>query len=90
MQKKDSRYYKGKYFITFYADDDETFLYAFDNIYDILDFKHLAHNDQNKKTMQCNIMRALKWRNHETHCLTGKLMHVYLVDVFEKETDDDA
>lgn len=78
------RYYRGKYLIVFYDNDDETLLHEFDNIYGILEFKQLPPTPQNIKTMQCDLMRALKWRNHKTHCLTGKLMFVYLVDMIEE------
>ena len=79
-----SKYYKRKYLIAFYANDDDTLLYEFDNIPAILDFKSLEHTPQNIKTMQCNIMRALQWRDHKTHCLTGEMMYVYLIDMIKE------
>ena len=82
--KRDRYYYRGKYIIVFYAKDDETYLHEFDNIIDILDFKKLPHTPQNIKTMQCNIMRALQWRDHKTHCLTGEMMYVYLIDMIKE------
>ena len=81
---RSNKYYRGKYLIVFYDNDDETLLYEFDNIYSILDFKQLEHTSQNIKTMQCDLMRALQWREHKTHCLTGKPMYVYIVDMIEE------
>lgn len=83
--KHKHRYYRGKYLIVFYNSDNDSLLYEFDNVIEILDYKGLEHTPQNIKTMQCNLMRALKWRNHRTHCLNGKLMYVYLVDMIEED-----
>lgn len=79
------KYYRKKYLIVFYDSDNDTLLHEFDNILEILDYKKLEHTSQNIKTMQCNLMRALKWRDHRTHCLNGKLMYVYIVDMIEEE-----
>jgi hypothetical protein len=85
LRANSHRYYRGKYLIVFYDSDDDTLLHEFDNIISILDFKGLTHTPQNIKTMQCNIMRALKWYEHKTRCLTGKLNYVYLVDMVEED-----
>ena len=79
------KYYRGKYLISVYDSDDDTLLYEFDNILDILDFKKLEHTAQNIRTMQYNIMRALKWYDHKTHSITGKLNYVYIVDMIEED-----
>lgn len=81
-----STYYRGKYIIVFYEDDDETLVEVFDNIRAILRYKgNPRPSFQDVKTMQCDIQRALKKPDHRTSCLNGKQMRVYIVDMIEEE-----
>lgn len=84
-KRKQHKYYKKHYMIVFYDKDDETLLCEFDNVPEILEYKGLECTPKNIRTMHLNILRALTWRNHRTHCLTGKLTYVYLVDIIEEE-----
>lgn len=75
------RFYKGHYFIVFYDKTDEELLYMFDNVHDILKFKGLENNVQNRNNLNSLLYYALKSENHFTTVLNGKCMRVYIIDI---------
>ena len=78
--------YKERYWITFFDEDDETFLMGFDNLEDICRYKNLPVNKRNIDTIMINLYRALKRETHLTEMLIpGHPMHVYLIDMLDEE-----
>lgn len=74
-------YYKGRYFIVFYENDDETYVNSFNNVREILQYRNMPITRINVNMMNVELYRALKREDHTTQMLTGKTMRVYLVDV---------
>lgn len=74
-------YYKGKYFIVFYQNDDETYVTSFNNVREILAYKNMSITRTNVNMMNVELYRALKREDHKTQMLTGKTMRVYIVDI---------
>lgn len=72
--------YKGKYFIVFYDKTDEHLLYMFDNVKEILEFKHKEINRNNIILVNVELYRALKSEFHFTRFLTGDVMRVYIIE----------
>ena len=83
MKKSNSKFYKGRYHIVFYSKDDEEYIAGFNNIEDICRYKDREVNKSNLTMIRVELNRALKNINHETYMLDNKLMHVYLIDMFE-------
>jgi len=83
MQKqKDNKLFKGKYWITFYDWDDETFLIGFDNLEQICLYKGLEVNAKNMNKINMGLYRALRRKTHRTRLLNDDHdMHVYLIDM---------
>lgn len=79
-------FFKGRYFIVFYAEDNDTFVEYFDNIKEICKYKQLELTPQNLNLVQVELYRALRRDDHSTKMLNGRKMYVYLIDV---EDDDD-
>ena len=80
-------FYKGKYFIVFYAEDNDTFVEYFDSIREICNYKKLEMTLQNLNVIQVELYRALRRDDHSTTMLNGKKMYVYLIDVEDDEDD---
>ena len=79
------RYYKSKYFIVFYSENDEDYVASFDNISDICRYKQLDVNQTNTQAVKNLLWVALHKEDHRTRMLNGKLMHVYLVDIYDDD-----
>ena len=79
------KYYKGAYFIVFYDHDDDTILYLFDNVRQILEFQGKEINRQNINLLNVELYRALRSRTHNIKFLTGKKMKVYVIDVNKED-----
>ena len=75
--------YKKKYIISFYDENDETLLYVFDNIREILKFKKMEITKNNINSITTQIYKALQRDNHNCKFLTGKLMKCYIIDINE-------
>lgn len=74
-------YYKGSYFLAFYSITDETLLYTFDNIREILKFQDKECSRANIQYVKLLLYRALKRESHITSLLTGKKMRVYMINI---------
>lgn len=72
--------YKGHYFIVFYDIHDETLLYMFDNVREILNFMKKPITSNNVRLVNVLLYRALKSENHFTKFLTGRTLRVYIID----------
>jgi len=81
-------YYKKKYFISFYDESDENFVVSFDNLKQLCAYKGKELTSQNLILISVELYRALKRPDHTTRMLDGSLMHVYLIDVENKENDE--
>lgn len=77
------RLYKKKYMIVFYDMEDETYLYGFNNCYEICVWKKWEPTPKNLNFIQYTLCRALKRETHKTNLLDGTYMRVYLVDINE-------
>lgn len=77
--------YKGRYLIAFYDEKDEELLHLFDNVKDILAFQKKKITKDNLQKVYLNVYRGLKQENHLCEFLTGKSMHIYLIDNKEEE-----
>lgn len=84
-QQKKVKYYKSKYFIVFYDKNDEDYIISFDNISDICRYKKLDVTQSNIQCIKNLLWSAFKKPDHRTRMLDGRLMHVYLVDVYDNE-----
>ena len=80
-------FYKGKYFIVFYDDDDETFRYMFNNVREILKFKNKKFSTENARLVNVELYRALKSETHFTRLLNGELMRVYIVNMEDEDNE---
>ena len=85
----DNPYYKGRYLIAFYGEDDDTLIDFFDNIREICKYKKLEMTLQNLNLIQVELYRALRRDDHSTNMLNGKKMHVYLIDLEDDDEDLD-
>lgn len=74
-------FYKGKYFIAFYENDDDTYITSFNNVREILIYKNMSVTRTNVNLMNVELYRALKRDDHRTQMLNGKTMRVYLIDI---------
>lgn len=79
------KFYKKKYNIVFYDHTDEVYLYSFDNIIQICEFRGMEVNAVNKNLIGCEICNALRRKNHTTKMLDGRPMRVYLIDMFDDQ-----
>lgn len=83
------RYYRGKFFIVFYENDDETFFRCFDNVREILKYqreemkKDIEINQKTVRTLNIALYHALRREDHTTHMLGGT-KRVYIVDTTEE------
>lgn len=77
-------WYKNRYIIAFYEDDDETHFQSFDNVWDICRYKNLEINERNIRNLRNELCFALKRESHRTKMLNGNLMRVYLIDMIEE------
>lgn len=87
LSKNKSKYYKKKYFIVFYAENDEDYVSSFDNIKDICKYKSWEVSQTNMQKIKNLLWSALHKENHQTRMLDGKLMHVYLIDIYDDENE---
>lgn len=87
MSKKRD-FYKGKYFIVFYSQDDEELLYMFDNIREILKFQKREINRTNLNLINVEIYRGLKRESREVRFLTGEIMKIYIFDIENEENEE--
>lgn len=76
-------FYKGRYHIVFYAEDDDEYIAGFNSIKDICLYKEKPITSTNLNMIRVELYRALKNEKHETYMLDNKLRHVYLIDVSE-------
>ena len=81
------RYFKSRYFIVFYSENDEDYIASFDNISDICRYKQLEVNIANTQAIKNLLWVALQKKDHRTRMLDGRLMHVYLVDIYDKDEE---
>lgn len=79
-------YYKGKFFIVFYDENDERLQYMFDNVREILSFQRKETTRKNVNKVNVELYLALRRKGHQTRFLTGTLLRVYLIDL-EDEFD---
>lgn len=82
--ERQSMFYRNKYGISFYAEDDDTLVVCFDNLQQICKYKGLPITSKNINTIEIGLYRALKREDHFTELL-GEPMHVYLIDINEDE-----
>ena len=80
VRRGSQKLYKGHYFIVFYDIDDETLLYMFDNVREILKFMKRPITSQSIRLINVELYRALKTDSHITKFLTGKFLRVYVID----------
>ncbi len=81
------RYFKSRYFIVFYSENDEDYIASFDNISDICRYKQLEVNIANTQAIKNLLWVALQKKDHRTRMLDGRLMHVYLVDIYDNDEE---
>ena len=81
------RYFKSRYFIVFYSENDEDYIASFDNISDICRYKQLEVNIANTQAIKNLLLVALQKKDHRTRMLDGRLMHVYLVDIYDNDEE---
>ena len=79
--------YKKRYVISFYDKDDDTELYCFNNVKEILRFQEREINRTNINLINVELCRALKRKKPICRFLTGQLMFVYIIDVLEEEEE---
>ena len=84
-------YYKRRYAIAFYKDNedktDEKFVACFDNTIDICKYKGLEVTDKNLAPIKIELCRALKRFPPTTRMLDGSTMKVYLIDMLTDESE---
>lgn len=80
-------FFKGKYMIVFYDENDEDIVISFNNIKEICKYRKLDVCQKNLTLISVEVYRALKREDHYTRILNGKLMHVYLIDTREIEEE---
>ena len=78
------KFYKNRYCLAFYDKTDEHLLYLFDNANEILKFQGKEVNNQNQKVVLIEIYRALRSVEHFCTFLTGKVMRLYLIDMYDE------
>lgn len=83
-----NKFYKNRYCLAFYDKTDEFLLYLFDNANDILKFQNKEITRQNQKVVLINIYRTLKSEEHFCTFLTGKVMRLYLIDMYDEIEED--
>ena len=81
------RYFNSRYFIVFYTENDEDYIASFDNISDICRYKQLEVNIANTQAIKNLLWVALQKKDHRTRMLDGRLMHVYLVDIYDNDEE---
>lgn len=79
--------YKKRYVISFYDEDDDTELYCFNNVKEILLFQDKELTKTNINLINVELCRALKRQKPICRFLTGDLMYVYIIDVLEDDKD---
>ena len=77
--------YKGHCIIAFYDKTGENYLYCFNNVREILEFRGMPITRTNVNMINVILYRALKREGHITNMLTGKPMSVWIID----DDDDD-
>ena len=78
-------FFKGKYMIVFYDENDEDLIISFNNIKEICKHRKLEVCQKNLTLISVELYRALRREDHITRFLDGRLMHVYLIDTREIE-----
>ena len=74
-------FYKGKYFLIFYDFNDETPIYIFDNVRDILRHQNKPLTRDNINRVNVELYRALKSRSHFIRFIDKRLLRVYMIDI---------
>ena len=72
--------YKGHCIIAFYDKTGENYLYCFNNVREILEFRGMPITRTNVNMINVILYRALKREGHITNMLTGKPMSVWIID----------
>lgn len=83
-KKRDGKFFKGKYNIFFYDENDEHIVAFFNNIREILEYKKKDFTKQNYDLIKVELYRAQK-RDYKTRMLDGSVMHVHLINVIEDD-----
>lgn len=83
--KNEEKYYKNRYHIVFYAEDDETYVIGFNTAAEICKYLGRKFTPANRRYINVLLYQALKRDGHKTRMLDGTPMHVYLVDMIEDE-----
>ena len=79
--------YKKRYTINFYNAEDDTEMYSFNNVKEILAFQEKELTKTNINLINVELCRALKRQKPLCRFLTGQLMYVYIIDVLEEDED---
>ena len=69
------------------VENDEDYIASFDNISDICRYKQLEVNIANTQAIKNLLWVALQKKDHRTRMLDGRLMHVYLVDIYDNDEE---
>ena len=87
MNQKNSgnKLFKGRYLIAFYGVDDETPVCVFNNLREVMEYRHEEINQRNYTFLKIHLYKALKRESHSTRMLDGTPMRVYLIDDLEDE-----
>ena len=79
--------YKGHCIIAFYDKTGENYLYCFNNVREILEFRGMPITRTNVNMINVILYRALKREGHITKMLTGKPMSVWIIDDDDEDED---
>lgn len=79
--------YKGHCIIAFYDKTGENYLYCFNNVREILEFRGMPITRTNVNMINVILYRALKREGHITNMLTGKPMSVWIIDDDDEDED---
>ena len=84
-EQSEETYYKNRYHIVFYGEDDETYVAGFNTVADICRYQHKKITPGNIRYLHVLIYNALKRDNHQTRMLDGTPMHIYLIDMKDED-----
>ena len=75
--------YKGRYVITFYDKTGDEFMYMFNNVKEILEFKKIPVTKNNMHKMYITLYNILRKGTENNICtfLTGEKLRIYLIDI---------
>ena len=76
-------FYKGKFLIVFYDEEDENLKFMFDNVREILKYQKKEINRKNVNRINIEIYLALRKEGHFTRMLNGERLRVYLINLKE-------